>query len=60
MKEIDFQEQFEGLVNDYEYAVKKKKSYINIVMGIRVLTLKYIEEYGHDLFRDKCLENGAD
>ena len=60
MKETEFQETFEGLINDREYAQSKDLPTMPIDRKIYKLLGKHIDEHDKEMYRTKNLENGAD
>ena len=60
MIETEFQERFEGFINDREYMQSQGKSTMPIDRKIYRLLGRYFDEHDRAMYENKNLQNGAD
>jgi len=60
MNETEFQERFEGFINDREYMQSQGMSTVEIDRKIRGLLDRYFDEHDRAMYENKNLQNGTD
>jgi len=59
MNDVDFHEQLDGAINDYEWLMKEHKPVTNTLQRMHILLGRYLKDREREIYRDKGPLNGA-